>query len=121
MKILKNSKNKKESKTKKTIEKSVPLQFFNNFLTAILILFLVLSVYSYVSEKNSVIEDVTISNLVSSIKAGEVKEINVEGDKLKIILNNGKEQVSKKEVESSLSETFTNYGVTAEQLNAVNI
>src|SRR3989338_1048069 len=121
MKILKNSKNKKESKTKKTIEKSVPLQFFNNFLTAILILFLVLSVYFYVSEKNSVIEDVTISNLVSSIKAGEVKEINVEGDKLKIILNNGKEQVSKKEVESSLSETFTNYGVTAEQLNAVNI
>ncbi|OGD69665.1 cell division protein FtsH [Candidatus Campbellbacteria bacterium RIFCSPLOWO2_02_FULL_35_11] len=97
------------------------MQFFNNFLTAILILFLVLSVYSYVSEKNSVIEDVTISNLVSSIKAGEVKEINVEGDKLKIILNNGKEQVSKKEVESSLSETFTNYGVTAEQLNAVNI
>jgi protein-disulfide isomerase len=121
MKILKNSKNKKESKTKKTTEKSVPLQFFNNFLTAILILFLVLSVYSYVSEKNSVIEDVTISNLVSSIKAGEVKEINVEGDKLKITLKNGKEQVSKKEVESSLSETFSNYGVTSEQLNAVNI
>ena len=62
-----------------------------------------------------------MSELVSNIKAGEVSEIKIEGEELKIKLSDETEKKTKKEVEASLSETLVNYGVTTEELNTVSI
>ncbi|MBU1557575.1 ATP-dependent zinc metalloprotease FtsH [Patescibacteria group bacterium] len=81
----------------------------------------ILTIYSFVQEKRNPIEEVTMSDLVTSIKAGEVDSIKIEGEELKIILKDETEKKTKKEVEASLSETLINYGVTPEELGTVNI
>lgn len=122
MKILKKPKPKKKMVIKKKgKKKSITNQFFGNFLSTLLIFMIILTVYSAISEKNSGIEEVTMSDLVTSIKASEVESIKIEGEKLSIKLKDGTEKITKKEVEASLSETLNNYGVTPEELSAVNI
>ncbi|MBU4480121.1 ATP-dependent zinc metalloprotease FtsH [Patescibacteria group bacterium] len=114
--------NKKKKPTNENQSKKlVGFQFFNNFISTIIIFLIILSIYSLVSESGKNIEEITISNLVSSIKAGEVQSVNIEGEKLLIKLKDGSEKVTKKEVESSLSETLVNYGVTPEELKEVSL
>ena len=62
-----------------------------------------------------------MSELAAKIKAGEVKEIAVEGDSLAVKMADGKELVSKKEAEAGITETLKNYGLTEENLNAINL
>ncbi len=118
-KLIKPKKKKPVKKPKK--KQSVGLQFFNNLLTTLLIFMVILTLYSFVQEKRNPIEEMTMSDLVTSIKAGEIESIKVEGESLKIILKDETEKTTKKEVEASLSETLINYGVTAEELGSVNI
>ncbi|MFC1623540.1 ATP-dependent zinc metalloprotease FtsH [Patescibacteria group bacterium] len=114
-------KGKKKKPTKKGKKKSIGFQFFNNFITTILIFLIILTAYSFIAEKNKDVEEITMSNLVMNIKAGEVESIKVEGEKLNIKLKDGSEKLTKKEVESSLSETLTNYGITPEELKEVSV
>jgi len=118
---MKNKKPNKKTKKKLITKKSISKQFFGNILNIVMIFLIVLTIYSYVAEKNKTIEEITISDLVENIKANEVQSINVEGDKLAIQLKDGSEKITKKEVESSLSETLINYGITTEQLKEVKI
>jgi len=60
-----------------------------------------------------------IAELAKKIEAGEVKTITANGNELSVTLVSGEEAVSRKESEAGLSETLKNYGVTAEQLGAV--
>ena len=119
-KFIKN-KNKKTVKKNKKKKQSVSAQFFNNFFTTLLIFAIILTIYSFVQERNSFVEEVTMSELVSSIKAGEVDTIKIEGEELNILLKDETKKKTKKEVEASLSETLSNYGVTPEELSLVNI
>ena len=50
-----------------------------------------------------------------------MENIIVSGNELKIKLKDGTEQKTRKEAESSLSESLANYGVSPEALSAVNI
>ncbi len=65
--------------------------------------------------------DIGISDLVSKVEAGEVKSIDVEGNSLDIKNQKDEEFLANKESAQSLNEILTGYGVTAEQLKAVNI
>ncbi len=124
-KFIKGKKKKSTKKGKKKANKnkkqSVSTQFFNNFFTTLLIFAIILTAYSFIQEKKDPIEEMTMSELVAGIKKGEIKEIKIEGEELKIKLSNDSEKKAKKEVETSLSETLVNYGVTAEELNTVAI
>ncbi len=110
---------KNNKKRKKKI--SISWQFANNIIGAVLVLLILVTAYSFISEKQKNIQDISISKLASGIIAGDVSKITVEGDKLKIKLSDKTEKKSKKETETALSETLLNYGVTSEQLNAVNV
>src|SRR3989338_2045252 len=66
-------------------------------------------------------EDVSISALVNNINEGNMENIIVSGNELKIKLKDGTEQKTRKEAESSLSESLANYGESPEALSAVNI
>lgn len=63
----------------------------------------------------------SIGELVTKINSGEVKSIAVSGNDLKITLGDGKLVLSKKEIESSLTETLKNYGVEAAALGKVDV
>lgn len=65
--------------------------------------------------------NISLSDLVTKINAGQVKEITVKGDNLDIVLkDSGKKLVSQKESGVSTSETLLNLGADKIKLSAVN-
>src|SRR3989304_8905640 len=67
-------------------------------------------------------ENVSVSELVTKINAGQVKEITVKGDNLDIVLKDGdKKLVSQKETGISAFETLLNLGANKDKLSAFNI
>ena len=67
------------------------------------------------------IEKVDLPQLASQINEEKVKQITVEGNKLEIELKDGTKEQSRKEAESSLTETFANLGVDKDKLKGVEI
>jgi cell division protease FtsH len=97
-------------------------KFLKNVLAPTLIVFLLISglMILYKSPKEK-IENISLSKLVSQVNAGEVKGVSVSGSELNIELNSGAKEKASKEVESSLVETLSNYGVNKDALQKVNI
>ncbi len=104
---------------KKPIKKGRKLG--GQFLTAILIFMLLTAIYTFIDSKNKIIKDVSLSELATSISDGGVKSISVEGEEVNIVYTDDTVAKSKKEVESSFSETMINYGVKPETLAKTNI
>lgn len=97
---------------------------FSGKLLSVFFIFLsILALYSIFSDTSGKPEDISLSELAYEIKTGTVADIVVEGDKLVITRNDEAKTVvySKKERESSLSETLGNYGVTPESLAQTTI
>ena len=85
--------------------------------------FLVLSTgYSFIREYIvTERESVPISQIATDIAAGEVVSIVVEGDSLTATYADDTEKTSRKETETSLTETFANFDVPKERIDAVKI
>lgn len=68
-------------------------------------------------------ETVGINRLVEEIEAGQVKHIEINGDRVEVTLKDekAKVQVIKKELSQSFSELLTDYGVKSEQLKGVEV
>jgi cell division protease FtsH len=98
--------------------------FWLNLGVAILSILLLASIYSYIveSNKNSP-EQIAISVLAGDVTAGKVKSITVNGDDLDIMYADeaSTKKISKKETDTALSDTLSNYGVTSEALKNVSI
>ncbi len=108
------------------ITKKVPVgpgNFWNNILSGVLLLVMVTAVYSYIVETKVTPEEVTLTQVVEQIKAGEVKEIVVRGSSLDITYNDESKTPgkAKKETDAAISQTLTNLGVTADELAKVSI
>src|SRR3989344_4903120 len=106
---------------KKEKKQSSWSQFGGSILTTILIFLVIIAIFSLTADEKNKIEEISISELAQSVASGEVKKIEVAGEKLNIEFLNETEKKSKKETESSLSETLSNYGVPVEMLNATEI
>ncbi len=120
--IMSNSKKNKKKDIKNKLKSKMPkFGFFGSFLNALLIFFVIMAVYSAVIERKDKLEEISISDLVAGIVAEEVKSIEVEGEKLSVKFNDDIVKEVKKETDSSLLESLRNYGITAEQLSAVDI
>ncbi|MCP6720152.1 MAG: ATP-dependent zinc metalloprotease FtsH [Patescibacteria group bacterium] len=63
----------------------------------------------------------SINEVVKKINAGEVKSIAVSGDSLELVLQDESKAVSQKEEETSLTETFSNFGVESQALQSVEL
>lgn len=83
---------------------------------------LLVGMYVTFSSGSTKPKEVPISDVARSVASGAVEKIVVEGTKLTVTYNNGTpEQVSVKELESSLSDTLRNYGVPAAALDKISI
>lgn len=96
-------------------------QFFSNLLTAVLIFLIISTVYSSIAGKKAKVDEVPVSKIAQDISGGLVKKIVVEGGMINAEYSDGTKKKSKKEVESSLSQTLVNYGVTAPQLAKIEV
>ncbi len=100
-----------------------PGNFWNNMLSTVLLLVMVVMVFSYITESQEKPELLSISEVVSQVKSGEVKEIVVRGSRLEISYVDETKTMSeaKRETDASVSESLANFGVTTEQLAAIKI
>jgi len=110
----------------KEVRKKVPIgpgNFWNNILTTVLVLVLLTALYSYVVEHQNEPDELSISQIASQIKAGEIKSIIVRGSEVEVsyIDESRNKGVAKKENDAAVTETLSTLGVTSEQLNAVSI
>ncbi|MBI5077845.1 MAG: ATP-dependent zinc metalloprotease FtsH [Candidatus Yonathbacteria bacterium] len=96
-------------------------QFFSNLLTAVLVFLIISTLYSAVVGNKNKVEEVSVSKIAQDISGGAVKKIVVEGGMINAEYTDGTKKKSKKEIESSLSQTLVNYGVTAEKLARVEV
>ncbi len=108
-------------KGEKDKKKNTPPRLGSQLIGVILAFMVLTALYTYIADGSKEIKTVTISDVSTSIIAGEIKSIEVSGQDLSITKSDGTEEVAKKETESSITETLKNYGVTPEQLAKVNI
>ncbi|MEK7585228.1 MAG: ATP-dependent zinc metalloprotease FtsH [Patescibacteria group bacterium] len=106
---------------KESPRRRIASQFSRQILSALLILMVLVSVYSYWLDAPEAVTEVPLSQLAADLKAGQIKEIGIIGDELDLIYNDGHAGRSQKEAEASLSETLANYGITATELKPVSI
>lgn len=97
------------------------LGFFTQIIIAMVIFAALSGIYSLIIGSGTKIENISISQVAQMVNAGEVKSITVKGDTLEIVASDETLKEAKKESESSLSETLSNYGVTAEALAKTTI
>ncbi|MCX6747838.1 MAG: ATP-dependent zinc metalloprotease FtsH [Candidatus Nomurabacteria bacterium] len=114
----KDDKNKGNNKVKDG--KEAP-KFLGGFSSAVLIFMIIIGLYLAISDNSKPMTAVPVSDLAKSVTVGEVKNILVEGEKLTITYTNDEVKESKKEIESSLSQTLVNYGVQKEALDKVTV
>ncbi len=127
--VIKEGKDKKAGKTREQLanmRKQVPVgpgNFWNNILSTVVFLVLIMVTFSYLAEQNDKTETITLSQVVEQVKKGEVKEIIVRGNALELSYQDETRAHSetKRESDAAVSETLTNLGVTAEELSKVTI
>ncbi|MFM2374189.1 MAG: cell division protein FtsH, cell division protease FtsH, partial [Candidatus Parcubacteria bacterium] len=100
-----------------------PGQFWNNVATAVLVLLLLASAYSWSASKAEQTEELALSSVAEAVKKGEVKSIIVRGDALEVAYKDEtkKQGTAKKENDAAITDTLMNLGVTAEQVATVSI
>ena len=112
---------KNEGNNKKNENKPSRFGLLNSISLAILGLFILVSIFSFFSEQNINTKTISISELAHDVGMGSVKIITVKGNDLIAEYDEKVIKIAKKEVDSSVTETFSRYGITPEKLNAVKI
>jgi len=92
---------------------------FKNFLIFFIVFLFVMGAFSLVNSSFDETEIIGISQVVDGIDAGEVKQIDVNGNKLVITFNDDTQAESRKEGIASLSSILTDYDVDTNKLKNV--
>lgn len=92
-----------------------------NIVWALVALMLISAAYSFVAGRFNAPKEMSLSELVNHINAGEVSDIAINDSSLDVKLKNGESYHAQKEAESGLTETLKNYGVDTNKLKAVNV
>lgn len=92
-----------------------------NFAIFFMIFAVIAMIFSFFDASKKNIEQISIDKLVEEVKKDEVAKIAVRGNQLDVTLKNNSQQVSKKEINESLTDLLKNYEVPTEKIEAVEI
>jgi cell division protease FtsH len=95
--------------------------FSKNLFWAVTTLIIISVLFSFVFERATQPQQLSLSQVVEKINANQVSELMVNGDDVKIKLADGTEATSKKEVEAGLTESLKNLGVNPDALSRVKL
>ncbi|MEK7647405.1 MAG: ATP-dependent metallopeptidase FtsH/Yme1/Tma family protein, partial [Patescibacteria group bacterium] len=95
--------------------------FGKNILVAVLIFLILATAYSLFAGEFEKTPEISFSDLVAKIQAGEVEKIAIQGSDLNVSLKGGGQATAKKESEAAFSEILLNYGVAREKIASLNI
>jgi cell division protease FtsH len=93
----------------------------NQIIIAVFIFISITLIYTFLAKTPEAIKSLTISDVAQGITTGTVAKIEVAGSDINVSFKDGTKGKAKKEVESSLSTTLFNYGVTPVELSATPI
>ena len=98
-------------------------QFGNQLFLAVLILAVIVFIYVSLADHGAKTktETIPLSTVAQLVNQDHVAKISVQGEDLQITLTDKTTKQSKKEAESSLSQSLVNYGVSADNLKKVTI
>ncbi len=102
-------------KNKRKPQQKIP-KIGSQIVIAIFIFISITIIYSLLAKTPETIKDLTISDVAKSVTEGTIKKIEVIGQEIDVTFKDDTLGKAKKEIESSLSETLYNYGVTPAQL-----
>jgi cell division protease FtsH len=94
---------------------------WGSLTTVLAIVVLAALAYSYFVSDKTEPEVVSLSALVTDIRAGAVQTIEIAGDELTITYAEDVEKKGKKEPDAALTETLASYGLTGTELSNVSI
>jgi len=92
-----------------------------NILFVILFFLLISSVFALFFQSSEEKPEVSLTQIVKDINQEKIKEITVSGNNLDIIYNDNTKARSKKETDSSLSQSLINYGAEADKLKKIEV
>ncbi len=92
-----------------------------NFIWILAILLAIATIYSLVAGQLQPKKELTLTELVDKINAGQVGQIAVIDTELDVTMKNGDQFIAQKELDTGFSDTLRNYGVQPEQLRNVNV
>jgi len=94
-----------------------------NFFLIILIFLLISSVFTLLNPDSLKQEkEITLSQIAQEINSnGNIKEISISENDLLILYENGDKAISRKEADSSLTQSLINYGVSQDKIRELNI
>jgi cell division protease FtsH len=95
--------------------------FWLNLAVSIVLLLLLAGAYTYFTTSAQAPQDIPLSQLAQDISNGKVSAVEVDGDDLSITYTDQSTKKSKKETDTALSQTLSNYGVDKAQLDKVTI
>jgi len=92
-----------------------------NIIITVLVIGIMSVGFYFIQVPGSSPEEIGVQTFINNVKDGEVKKVTVEGSKVTIQLKDeeAREQVFQKEPQDSISDLYSNYGVTAEQSSTV--
>ena len=115
----KNTKNKPQ--LPKNIQPPKMPNIASQIIIAIFIFISITIVYSFLAKPEETIKSLTISDVAKGVITETIGKIEVSGSDVNVIFKDGTKGKAKKEVESSLSSTLFNYGVTPAELSTTPI
>ncbi|MDO8522546.1 MAG: ATP-dependent zinc metalloprotease FtsH [bacterium] len=115
-------KNQRQRKTRGPVAPQKGPSIWVQLATAMLVFLLLSALYSSVKQYVSVEKEaVPLSQIAADIGAGKISEVIIEGDVIKATYADKTEKTSRKETETSFTQTLANYNVPKEQVDAVKI
>lgn len=96
-------------------------KLIKNIASVVFVFLLISALFVLYSGPAAKPAEISLSALVTQINNDQIKKIEVDGDELKITMNDDKSEKATKEKESGLTESLKNYGVNQDKLNKVNI
>jgi len=91
-----------------------------NFLLLILIFILISAVFGLFFQPRA-IKELSITQLVEDINQSRVKKMIISGNEVEVIYQDDSKAKSTKELESPLSQSLINYGVSKDKLSKVDV
>src|SRR3989344_3661015 len=110
----KNTKN--QPKIPKHLQPPKTPNIINQIIIAIFIFASITILYTFLVKEPEDIKELAISEVAHDVTSGTIEKIQVSGNEVNVTFKDGTKGKAKKEIESSLSETLSNYGVTKEEL-----
>jgi cell division protease FtsH len=110
-----------ENKSKTPNNKQPLPKFGQQIFIAIFIFIAITVAYSAFSGKKEEVKNLTIADVANGVNAGTIEKIEVSGSDVNVLFKDQSKGVTKKELENSMSETLTIYGVTADKLASTPI